>query len=262
MSRTIRTVIADDEPLARQRLRRMLRREPDVRLVAECGDGSATVGAVLREAPDLLFLDVQMPELDGFGVLQALPADRLPVTVFVTAFDHYALRAFEAQALDYLLKPFTEARFQAAFERARSQIGRGAAGERLALLVEQLRREQQELRDRLERGGEWLERMLIREEGRVTVVPVEEIDYLAAARNHVRIHVGTATHLLREPLGALEARLDPARFGRIHRSTIVNLERVAGIEPWFSGDCNVVLRGGTRLRLSRSYRREFEGRLR
>ncbi len=262
MSRVIRVVVADDELLARQRLRRLLRRAPDVRLVAECPDGPATVTAVLREAPDLLFLDVQMPELDGFGVLQALPADRLPVTVFVTAFDQYALRAFEAQALDYLLKPFTEARFQAAFERARGQIGRGESASRLALLVEQLRREQQELRDRLERGAEWLERVLIREEGRVTVVPVEEIDYLEAARNHVRIHVGKATHLLREPLGALESRLDPARFGRIHRSTIVNLDRVTEIEPWFSGDCNVVLRGGTRLRLSRSHRREFESRLR
>ncbi len=174
----------------------------------------------------------------------------------------YALRAFEAQALDYLLKPFTEARFRSAFERARAHSGRCDPGERVTLLLERLRREQQELRDRLERGGAWLERVLIREEGKVTVVPVEEIDYLEAARNQVRIHAGSAIHLLREPLGALEAKLDPSRFGRIHRSTIVNLDRVAEIEPWFSGDCNVVLRGGTRLRLSRSHRQEFESRLR
>jgi len=262
MSRLLRIVVADDEVLARQRIRRLLRHEPEVRIVAECADGPATVTAVLRDAPDLLFLDVQMPELDGFGVLRALPADRMPVIVFVTAFDQYALRAFEAQALDYLLKPFTEARFRTAFQRARTQVGRGDSGERLALLLEQLRREQQELRDRLEGAGSWLERVLIREEGRVTVVPVEEIDYLEAARNHVRVHVGRTTHLLREPLSALEARLDPARFGRIHRSTIVNLNRVTEIEPWFSGDCNVILQGGTRLRLSRSHRQDFESRLR
>jgi two-component system LytT family response regulator len=262
MSGVLRVVVADDELLARQRIRRLLRREPEVRIVAECADGPATVTAVLRESPDLLFLDVQMPELDGFGVLQALPAERVPVTVFVTAFDQYALRAFEAQALDYLLKPFTEARFRTAFERARARIGVAEPGERILRLLEQLRREQDELRQRLEGAGSWLERVLIREEGRVTAVPVEEIDYLEAARNHVRIHVGKTSHLLREPLTALEARLDPARFGRIHRSTIVNLDRVAEIEPWFSGDCNVVLRGGTRLRLSRSHRQAFESRLR
>ncbi len=262
MNRTLRIVVADDELLARQRIRRLLRRESDERIVAECAYGPTTVNALLRESPDLLFLDVQMPGLDGFGVLHALPVERVPVTVFVTAFDQYALRAFEAQALDYLLKPFTEARFRAAFVRARAPSGRCDHRERVTLLLERLRREQQELRDRLERGGAWLERVLIREEGKVTVVPVEEIDYLEAARNQVRIHAGSATHLLREPLGALEAKLDPSRFGRIHRSTIVNLDRVAEIEPWFSGDCNVVLRGGTRLRLSRSHRQEFESRLR
>jgi two-component system LytT family response regulator len=264
MSTSLRVVLADDELLARQRLRRLLRREQDVRIVAECADGPATVTAVLRESPDLLLLDVQMPELDGFGVLRALPPERMPVTVFVTAFDQYALRAFEAQALDYLLKPFTEARFSAAFARARAQVGRAGPGERaeVVALLERLRREQTELRERLDQTGAWLERVLVREEGRVRVVPVDEIDYLEAARNHVRIHAGGATHLVREPLAALEAKLDPTRFGRIHRSIVVNLDRVAEIEPWFSGDCNVVLRGGTKLRLSRSHRQEFESRLR
>jgi two-component system LytT family response regulator len=264
VNRPLRIVVADDEPLARQRIRRLLRREPDVKIAAECADGAATVAAVLREAPDLLFLDVQMPELDGFAVLRALPPDRMPVTVFVTAFDQYALHAFEVQALDYLLKPFTETRFRAAYQRARALIGRPEPAERAAILalLDQVRLEQRELRGKLDAANsESSERILVREEGRVRVVPVAEVDYLEAARNHVRVHAGRVTHLLREPLSSLEARLDPARFARIHRSTVVNLDRVAEIQPWFSGDCMVVLHGGAKLRLSRSYRQEFETRL-
>jgi two-component system LytT family response regulator len=263
MKRPIRIVVADDEPLARQRIRRLLRREPDVKIAAECADGAAAVAAVLREAPDVLLLDVQMPELDGFAVLRALPPDRVPVTVFVTAFDQYALRAFEAQALDYLLKPFTETRFRAAFERART-LCRPEPAERAAILalLEQVRLEQRELRGRMEGAdSEPPERILIRDNGLVRVIPVTDVEYLEAARNYVRVHAGRATHLLREPLGALEARLDPALFARIHRSTVVNLDRVAEIQPWFSGDCMVVLHGGAKLRLSRSYRQEFEARL-
>jgi two-component system LytT family response regulator len=260
---SIRVVIADDEPLARQRIRRLLRKEAEVRIAAECADGAAAVAAILREAPDLLFLDVQMPELDGFGVLRSLPAKRVPVTVFVTAFDHYALQAFEAQALDYLLKPFTEARFRTAFARARALIGQPELPERAALLalLEQVRREQRELRGLVETGGDAADRILVKEDGRVRVVPVSEVEFLEAARNHVKVHAGRAMHLVREPLGALEARLDPARFARIHRSTVVNLDRVAEIQPWFSGDGMVVLQGGTKLRLSRGYRQEFEARL-
>lgn len=265
MNRALRVIVADDELLARQRIRRLLRREPDVKIVAECADGAATVAAVLQEAPDLLFLDVQMPELDGFAVLRALPPERVPVTVCVTAFDHYALQAFEAQALDYLLKPFTESRFRTAFERARAQIDRPDTAERAAImtLLEQLRLEQREIRKQMEEAsGETSERILVREDGRVRVIPVGEVEYLEAARNHVRVHAGRAVHLLREPLSSLEARLDPGRFARIHRSTVVNLDRVAEIQPWFSGDCMVVLQGGAKLRLSRSYRQEFESRLR
>ena len=265
MNQALRVVVADDELLARQRIRRLLRRESDVRIVAECPDGAATVAAVLREAPDLLFLDVQMPELDGFAVLRALPPERVPVTVFVTAFDQYALQAFEAQALDYLLKPFTESRFRAAFERARALIDRSDAAERTAILklLEQLRLEHRAIRRHMEASGaETSERILVREDGLLRVIPVGEVDYLEAARNHVRVHAGRAVHLLREPLSSLEARLDPGRFARIHRSTVVNLDRVTEIQPWFSGDCMVVLQGGAKLRLSRSYRHEFESRLR
>ena len=260
MTRPIRVLIADDEALARQRVRRLLRREPDVQVVGECTDGAETVAVVLREAPDLLLLDVQMPELDGFAVLRALPEDRVPVTVFVTAFDQYALRAFEAHALDYLLKPFTEARFAAAFERARAQLDRTDRREVAALraLLEQMRGE---LRGMGADAPVSADRLLVKSEGRVEVLPLHEVDYLEAARNQVRIHSGRTVHLLRETLTSLEARLDPGRFARIHRSIIVNLDRVAAIEPWFSGDAIVVLQQGAKLRLSRSYRQDLEERL-
>jgi two-component system LytT family response regulator len=263
MTRPIRVIVADDEPLARQRIRRLLRKEMDVRIVAECSDGASAVAAILREAPDLIFLDVQIPELDGFAVLRSLPRERVPVTVFVTAFDRYALKAFEAQALDYLLKPFTEARFRAAFERARTLIARPESLERAALLalLEQVRMEQRELRDMVAGGAEATDRILVKEDGRVRVVPVSEVEFLEAARNHVKVHAGRSMHLIREPLSSLEARLDPTRFARIHRSTVVNLDRVAEIQPWFSGDGMVVLQGGTKLRLSRGFRQEFEARL-
>ena len=247
MTRTLRVVIADDEPLARQRIRRLLRAESDFRIAAECADGVQTTDAVLRESPDLLFLDVQMPALDGFAVLRGVPAERMPVTVFVTAYDRYALRAFEARALDYLLKPYSEARFRQALERAREQIT--------------LLRDAAEPPDGAA-AGVGVARLLVREDGRVRVVAVEDVDYLEAARNYVRIHAGPATHLLREPLASLEARLDPARFARIHRSIVVNVDRVTEIEPWFSGDCHVLLRGGVRLRLSRGHREALERRLR
>jgi two-component system, LytTR family, response regulator len=186
----------------------------------------------------------------------------VPVTVFVTAFDQYAVQAFEAQALDYLLKPFTESRFRAAFARARALIGRPDPGDRAVLLalLEQMQREQRGATEPVQsRGG--TDRILVKEDGMVRVVPVSEVEFLEAARNHVRVHAGRAMHLLREPLSALEARLDPARFARIHRSTVVNLDRVAEIQPWFSGDGMVVLQSGAKLRLSRGYRQEFEARL-
>jgi two-component system LytT family response regulator len=264
MSASLRVLIADDEPLARQRLRRLLRREPEVEVVAECGDGPATVAGLMTHAPDLVFLDVQMPELDGFAVLRAIPADRLPVTIFVTAYDRYALQAFEARALDYLLKPYTEARFRAAFERARGAVLGPEPGERARLLslLEQIRLEQRDLRAALSSAEPpAADRLLVREEGRVRVLAASEVDWIEAARNTVRLHVGAAVHILREPLSALETRLDPSRFARIHRSTVVNLERVTEILPWFSGDGMVVLRSGERLRVSRSFRERFEARL-
>ena len=263
MSAGLRVLIADDEPLARQRLRRLLRREAEVEIVAECADGPATVQGLLTHTPDLLFLDVQMPELDGFAVLGAVPDDRLPVTIFVTAYDQYALRAFEAQALDYLLKPYTEARFRTAFERGRAAALGPEPGERARLLalLEQIRFEQRDLRTAVASHRPPADRLLVREEGRVRVLAASEVDWIEAARNTVRLHAGQAVYVLREPLTSLEGRLDPSRFARIHRSTVVNLERVAEIQPWFSGDGMVVLRNGERLRVSRGYRQQFEARL-
>jgi two-component system LytT family response regulator len=260
----LRVAIVDDEPIARQRLRRLLRHEPAVEIVAECGDGRSAITAIQRYAPDLLFLDIQMPELDGFGVLRALSADRLPAVVFVTAFDQYAVQAFEAAAVDYLLKPFTESRFHLAFDRARQTlVHRDAAGsDRIAALLAEIRATHDALQRALVGGGSaHADRILVKEEGRVRVVPVAEVDYLESSRNNVRVHSGVTVHVVRDTLSAIEQRLDPARFGRIHRSLIVNLDRVTEIQPWFTGDCLVLLRGGQKLRLSRSYRRNFEARL-
>lgn len=259
MSGPISVVVADDEPLARDRLRRLLEGDPGVRLAAECSGGLAALEAIDRHRPHLLFLDVQMPDLDGFEVLQAVPPDRMPAVVFTTAYDRYALQAFDAQAVDYLLKPYSEARFTSALARAKAAIA-GADGARartLAGLLAQVRTERDARTD-----GAYLERLLVRDEGRVIVVPVSDLEYAEAAGNYVRLHAGGAEHLLRETLSDLEAGLDPRRFARIHRSSIVNVAHVAELEPWFSGDYMVVLRSGTKLKLSRSFRQAVEARLR
>ena len=259
MSEPISVVVADDEPLARDRLRRLLEGDPGVRLAAECSGGLAALEAIDRHRPQLLFLDVQMPDLDGFEVLQAVPPDRMPTVIFTTAFDRYALQAFDAQAVDYLLKPYSEARFASALARARLAIAAadGQQARRLGGLVSQVKAE------RAARGdGAYLERLLVRGEGRVIVVPVGELEYAEAAGNHVRLHAGGVEHLLRETLSELEARLDPRQFARIHRSSIVSVAHVAELEPWFSGDYMVVLRSGTKLKLSRSYRQTVEAKLR
>lgn len=242
---TLRTLIVDDEPLARQRIRTLLQKESDVQVVAECADGTEAVAAIGEHHPDLVFLDVQMPVLDGFGVVEALEPDERPVIIFVTAYDQYALKAFEVHALDYLLKPFDRDRFERAVQRARSELQRGNRGgsdPRLAALREEVRTRKP------------CERLLIKTTGRVYFVRVEDIDWVEAAGNYARLHIGTDLHLLRETMNSLEGRLDPARFLRIHRSTIVNIERIKELHPWFHGDYQVVMRDGTELTLSRSYR--------
>jgi two-component system LytT family response regulator len=243
-------LIVDDEPLARQRLRALLEAEPDVKVVGECADGREAVVAIRRHRPDLIFLDICMPELDGFGVLEALSEPPLPGVVFVTAYDRFALRAFEVHALDYLLKPFDRERFQKALQRARAQVGRAGSaevGQQLRALLEDVRP-----------GRKYLDRVVIKSASRVFFLRVEEIDWIEAAGNYLKLHAGAEAHLLRETMGNLEARLDPDKFLRIHRSTIVNIERIQELQPWFHGDYVVLLCDGTKLTLSRSYRQKFQ----
>jgi two-component system, LytTR family, response regulator len=264
----IRTLVVDDEPLARRRLARLLEAQDGVEVVGVCANGRDAVRAVREESPDLLFLDVQMPELDGFGVLRELGAERMPAVVFVTAYDRYAIQAFEVHALDYLLKPYTPDRLSAAVQRASRQLHRSeSATERLAELLEHLDRERRDLSTRLNGAAQGpapaaapasaparTGRLLVKEGERMFFVPVERVDWLEAEGNYVRLHCGREAHLVRGTLGGMEEQLDPRSFTRIHRSTIVNVDRVKEVRPWFAGDYQVKLHDGTELRLSRRYR--------
>jgi two-component system LytT family response regulator len=231
----IRALIADDEPLARKKIRTLLEREADVEVAGECGSGPEAARLIRELEPDLVFLDIEMPELDGLSVLSGLPSRAAPLVIFVTAYDQYAVRAFDVKALDYLLKPFDRRRFRAALERAREQ-----------------------LRHSGEPAESPLSRLLVRSGDGLSVLKVDDVDWVEAADNYVKVHALGETHLLRETLAHLQSRLDPARFLRIHRSTLVNLERIQSLHPLFHGDQIVVLRDGTELTLSRRYRNDFE----
>jgi two-component system LytT family response regulator len=249
----IRTLIADDEPLARERIATLLRAEDDIEVVGECADGSRAAAAIQQLSPDLVFLDIQMPGSDGFDVIQSVGADRMPNVVFVTAYDKYALKAFDVHALDYLLKPFDRTRFQKALSRARDHIERqqtGDLGKRLLALVQDLKSDTQRI-----------DRLVVKSGGRVFFLRTDEIDWIEAAGNYVRLHLAGESHLFRETMNALEARLDPQRFVRIHRSRIVNIERIQELQPWFNGEYAVILRNGTKLTLSRGYREKLQERL-
>jgi two-component system, LytTR family, response regulator len=222
-------------------------------VVAECQDGLDTIEAVRRTKPDLVFLDVQMPGASGFDVVTALGGGPLPLFVFVTAFDKYALKAFDVHALDYLLKPFDRDRFLQALARARHQLERPSHGD--------LRRRLLALVRDLEPTPPRLERFVIRSGGRVFFVRADEIDWIEAAGNYVRLHVGADTHLFRETMNAVEAQLPPETFYRIHRCHIVNIERVKELQPWFNGEYVVFLRTGARLTLSRGYREKLQDRI-
>jgi two-component system LytT family response regulator len=243
----IRTLIVDDEPLARERIKRFLAGERDLELVGECSEGRAAVEAIRTLKPDLVFLDVQIPELDGFGVLDAVGPAEMPAVIFVTAYDRYALQAFDVNALDYLLKPYNRERFRKAVERARSLLSNGAKGElneRLLSLLENFKTE----------PARHLERLMIKSSGRVFFLRTAELDWIEAEGNYLRLHVGRESHLLRETMNRLASKLDPDKFLRIHRSTLVNIERIKELQPLFSGDYVVILRDGKQLTLSRSYR--------
>jgi len=236
----MRVLIVDDEPLARERIRTLLSAEPDIELVGEANDGASAVSAIRTLSPELVFLDVQMPEMDGFAVLEQLSLASMPAVIFVTAFDRYAIKAFEVCALDYLLKPFDRERFSKAVERARSASDIGAR-----------------VRAALEKWNErpkFTDRLVVRSGGRVFFLRVEEVDWIEAAGNYVRLHSGGEEHLYRETMSRMEAILDPARFARIHRSAIVNIDCVKELHPLFRGDYQVVLRNGRKMTLHRSFR--------
>lgn len=247
---SIRVLVVDDEPPARTRLMDLLDRQPKVHVIGEPGGGEEAVRAIRETNPDLVFLDIHMPVVDGFDVIRAVGADRMPVTVFVTAYDEHALRAFEAHALDYLLKPFSDERFEAALARARAQIGlRNAADlqSRLQALLKVDRKTSPQL-------GSYVDHLVVKRSGRIYLVRVEDIDWIQGAGVYVKLHTSERTHLYRSSLTALEKTLDPGVFQRIHRSTIVNIDRIQELRPEAHGDCRVLLKDGTELRLSRSYR--------
>jgi two-component system, LytTR family, response regulator len=242
----MRAVIVDDEPLARRRIRSLLVEAENVEVIAECANGKEAIRAVEESPPDLLFLDIQMPELDGFEVLQAIGIDAVPVVIFVTAYDQFALRAFEAHALDYLLKPFDDERFEATLERASERIRQQQGGDvdrRMRALLEDVR------------GGRgYLQRLVVPTGHRSVFIRTEDIDWIEAERNYVRLHVGGRTYLLRGNLSRMESALDPEKFCRIHRSTIVNIDRIQSVESLFRGEYLLVLRDKTELTSGRSYR--------
>ena len=242
-------LIVDDEPLGRERIRTLLASDPEIEVIEECSDGRQAIAAIEGSKPDLVFLDVQMPEMNGFAVLDAIASDHMPAIIFVTAYDHYAVQAFEVHALDYLLKSFDRERFQASLQRAKVEIQRSKAGalnERLVGLLEDLQAKQKRLT-----------RLVVKSGGRIVFLRADEIDWVEAADNYARIHTGRESHLIRETLQSLESRLNPEKFLRIHRSTLVNLDRIRELQPIFHGDYLVKLIDGTELTLSRNYREKL-----
>lgn len=242
MPEKVRTIIVDDEELARERLRSLLEREERIEIVGEAADGRSAVALIESAKPDLAFLDVQMPELTGFEVLEALTEEERPNVVFVTAHDKFALKAFEVHAVDYLLKPFDRERFQTALKRALEKTARADLNPVL----------------REARPAKPADRLLVKSSGRVLLVKVDDIDWIEAADNYINLHVGKDSHLMRETMNSIETRLPTDKFMRISRSTIVNLERIQELQPMFHGEYVVLLKSGTKLTLSRGYRDKLD----
>ncbi len=247
---TIRTVIVDDEPPAREKIRSFLAREDDVEVIAECGDGPEAVEVIQSAAPDLLFLDIEMPGLDGLEVVDRVGSARMPLTVFVTAFDRYAVQAFERHAIDYLLKPFDRSRFHRTLSQVRKQLSRPEGNG----LSDQL----QALLDNLKSESKYADRLTVKSSRGLAFLRIGEIDWIDAAGNYVRLNANGSSFLMRETMSALEQRLDPRKFMRIHRSTIVNVERIREIRPLQHGEHLVILDSGQRLTISRSYRARLD----
>lgn len=248
---SIAALVVDDEPLARRAIVRLLSGERDFRVAGECGDGLSAVAAIRAQAPDVVFLDIQMPEMTGLEVLDAIAPERMPVVVFVTAYEQHAVRAFEANAVDYLVKPFGHRRFTETVARVRTRLasGQGSGAAESARILQAL--------EALRRRGEYAERIAVRVDEHVAFVDVGDIVWIQASRNTVQLHLAGRSHELRETMTALAARLDPRRFARIHRSAIVNVARVRAIHPWFKGHHLVVMENGQQLRMSRYQHEAF-----
>jgi len=242
----IKALIADDEALARKFIRRMLRDDRDVEIVGECSDGKQAVAIIRKQNPDVVFLDVQMPEMDGFAVLESIGTDRLPEIIFATAYEQYAIRAFELHALDYLLKPFDQARFKDAIKHAKERFRSDRRNEgrlQISALLESIRNKRQ-----------YLDRLMIKAAGRITFLSIDEINWIQADDKYVHLHAGKISPMVRQTLSAMETQLDPKKFRRIHRSAIVNVGRIKELQPLFSGEHSILLEDGTKLTLSRNYR--------
>ncbi|CAN5320261.1 LytTR family DNA-binding domain-containing protein [soil metagenome] len=250
LTNPIRILIADDEPPARRRIRALLEKQPDVQVVGEARSGREAITAIAELRPELVFLDVQMPEGDGFEVVRTVGVDRMPVVVFATAYNEHALRAFDAHALDYLVKPYDRERFDAALQRARLQLRRASDSGVDARLLSLVRPWADKSR--------YLTRLTVRVGSRIRLLDVGEVDYFESETNYVRVHLGNHSHLVRDTLTALEGRLDPARFVRVHRSLIVNLGRIQEVESLFAGEYILFLRDGKRLTTGRTYRSSIQ----
>ena len=250
-ARRIRALVVDDEPLAREMIREMLQDDSEVEIVAECANGHEAVEAVTSSRPDLVFLDIQMPELGGFEVLESLDPQATPYIIFVTAYDQYAVRAFEVHAFDYLLKPFDHERFDAAWQRVKEQIKVDQNSERDSHILQLL--------EELKTGPRHLERLVIKNGGRVFFLNVQDVYCIESEGNYVRVYDNQKGYLLRETISSLEEQLDPKLFRRIHRSAIVKIDRIKEMQPWFHGEYRVIMENGKQLTLSRNYRANFQG---
>lgn len=253
---TIRALIVDDERLARETLRLLLDHHESIEIIGECEDGSKAVDVIREEEPDLVFLDIQMPEMNGFEVIETIGPNNMPIVIFVTAYDQYALRAFEAQALDYLLKPFDDDRFEQALNRAVERVQQRQVGSLSTKLVDLLSGMKDGAPDdgtEADPPGAYVERIMIKERGSISFVKVDDIDWIEAAGDYVSIHAGKKAHLIRETMTGLTKKLDPNRFVRIHRSSIVSIDAIKELKPYFHGDYIVILKNGKELKLSRRY---------
>jgi len=242
----IRVLIVDDEPFARKRLRELLKDDSEIAIIGECANGAETISATRELAPDLIFLDVQMPGIDGLAVSETLNDKQSPLVIFVTAYDQYAVQAFAVQAVDYLLKPFDRARFAQALQRAKDRLREKRRDDMNRQILDLL----SEIKDK----PQYLDRLVIKNNDRVFVLKTDEIDWIEAEGNYVRVHFGKQSSLIRETLSRLAAQLDPRKFPRIHRSRLVNIDRIQELQPWSHRDWRIILRNGAELRLSRNYR--------